>query len=175
MIMEPVIAGSFYPSNPEALKSQIKSFISEVGYQKKYENPLGIISPHAGYVYSGKCAAYAFKAIEPKDFHLAVIIAPCHRYTGFEYSVGNFDAYRTPLGLAQIDNTEAENLLNDTKFQFLPQAYANENSLEVHIPFIQYIKPDARILPILIGDQCRENSRYLLLNKQGSLIRVLRG
>jgi len=159
--MESVLAGSFYPSDPNELKNQIVSYIAEVELDKNYENPLGIISPHAGYVYSGKCAAYGFKALKKKNFKLAVIIAPCHRYIGFEYSVGNFEAYRTPLGLAKIDEVEVSKLLSNEKFQFLPKAYQNENSLETQIPFIQLIKPDAQILPILIGNQCKDNSRYL--------------
>jgi MEMO1 family protein len=164
MIMDPVVAGSFYSSNPIVLRDQINNFLQNVKLEKAYENPLGIISPHAGYIYSGQCAAYGFKALKLKDFELAVIIAPCHRYVGFEYSIGDFEAYRTPLGLAEVDIVETEQLLQDKKFRFISQAFNSENSLETQIPFLQVIKPDARIIPILIGNQSSENSRYLAEN-----------
>ncbi|MFC1887961.1 AmmeMemoRadiSam system protein B [Candidatus Cloacimonadota bacterium] len=161
MIMESVLAGSFFSSDPVELKEQITSFLLDAGLDTNYNQPLGIISPHAGYIYSGKCAAYGYNAIKPKDFDLAVIIAPCHRFIGFEYSVGDFETYQTPLGSAKIDNLETTALLQNRKFQFIPQAYSNENSLETQIPFLQMIKPEAKLLPILIGNQCRNNSRHL--------------
>jgi MEMO1 family protein len=161
MIMESVLSGSFYTADPIVLKEQINNFMQQVSMGKKYMQPLGIISPHAGYIYSGQCAAYGFNAIRSKDFDLAVIIAPCHRYIGFEYSVGKFEAFRTPLGLINVDLEAADHLLKVDKFQFLPQAYSNENSLETQIPFLQVIKSKVKILPILIGNQSSDNSKYL--------------
>lgn len=161
MIMKPVLAGSFYTSDPVKLREQINTFLLNTDLERDYPEALGIISPHAGYIYSGQCAAYGYNALKLKDFELAVIIAPCHRYIGFEYSVGDFTAYRTPLGDAEVATDEVKNLLTESKFKYIQQAYDNENSLETQIPFLQVIKPDARILPILVGNQCRNNSRHL--------------
>lgn len=161
MIMEPVIAGAFYPGDPSILRTQIEKFFKKAVVENKYKNTLGIISPHAGYTYSGQCAAYGFNVLKQKDFDLAVIIAPSHRHIGFWWSVGNFEAYRTPLGLATVHTESAEQLLDKEGFVFLPEVYRSENSLEVQIPFVQVIKPEAEILPILIGNQSRENSSYL--------------
>ncbi len=161
MIMEPILAGSFYTADPEQLRDQINRFLLKADLDRDYQRSLGIISPHAGYIYSGQCAAYGFRALKMKDFQLAVIIAPCHRYIGFEYSVGDFNGYKTPLGQVEVAKEEVDKLLKDKKFQYIQQAYSNENSLETQIPFLQVIKPEAKILPILVGNQCRNNSRHL--------------
>jgi AmmeMemoRadiSam system protein B len=177
MIMKPNLAGSFYTSDPEKLREQINNFLLKTELEKDYTDSLGIISPHAGYIYSGQCAAYGYRALKIKDFELAVIMAPCHRYIGFEYSVGDFTAYRTPLGDANVAVDEVISLLSERKFQFIKKAYDNENSLETQIPFLQVVKPDARILPILVGNQCRNNSRHLaetlLKQFEGRLDRVV--
>ncbi len=164
MIKKPEIAGAFYPGNPTVLQNQINKFLRNAPVKKKYKEILGIISPHAGYTYSGQSAAFGFNAIKQKDFDLAVIIAPSHRFIGFEYSVGNWEAYETPLGQSIIHTELTEKLLEFDGFEFIPSAYDSENSLEVQIPFVQSIKPDAKIITIIIGNQSDENSSYLAQN-----------
>ncbi|MBN1948744.1 MAG: AmmeMemoRadiSam system protein B [Candidatus Cloacimonetes bacterium] len=161
MIMEPVVAGSFYSSNARKLRQEIEDFLQAVELPEKYSNCLGIISPHAGYIYSGQCAAHGFKALQQKAFEIAIIVAPCHRFAGFEFSVGSFQGYRTPLGIADTAEDQIEILLQKEGFDFIPQAYRSENSLEVQIPFLQVIKPEVKILPVLIGNQGKKNSQQL--------------
>lgn len=161
MIMEPVLAGSFYSSNAQHLRQEIDGYLQAVDLPEIYGNCLGIISPHAGYVYSGQCAAYGFKALQQKNFEIAIIVAPCHRYAGFEFSVGAFQGYRTPLGIADIATNQVEVLLQKDGFAFIPQAFSSENSLEVQIPFLQVIRPEVKILPVLIGNQGKKNSQQL--------------
>lgn len=161
MIRRPVVAGTFYPGIPETLKNQVLIFLHNAEVPDNYENALGIISPHAGYVYSGQCAACGFNALKQKKFDLAVIIAPSHRFGSFKYSVGKFKEYITPLGHVPVDMELVEELLKRDDFDFHPGAHNSEHSLEVQLPFLQMINPDAAILPILMGDQTSENSKIL--------------
>ncbi len=161
MKRKPIVAGSFYPGSSAILKNDIDHYFSNVPAMKRHDDILGITVPHAGYVYSGQCAAYGFKAIQQKDFEIAVIIAPSHRYGHFKFSVGNFESYLTPLGEAEVDQQFVDKLLTYDDFQFYPTAHHSEHSLEVQLPFLQIIKPSAQIVPILFGNQSFENSKRL--------------
>lgn len=161
MIRNPVVAGGFYPGSQKVLEEQVKAFLENVEMEKKFDDILGIISPHAGYVYSGQCAAYGFKALQQKDFETAVIIAPSHRFGNFTYSVGDFDAYVTPLGRINVNKQLTQRLLKFDEFDFFQHAHNSEHSLEVQLPFLQIINQKAQIVPVLIGNQSVENSRNL--------------
>ncbi len=161
-VCKSVVAGTFYPADPQELSKLISLYLSEVDLKlPEFNDILGVIAPHAGYIYSGACAAYSYKAISNKDFKLAVIIAPSHQYGDFYYSVGDYDACATPLGEVEVDRELTSKLLNDSKFVFFPYAHSREHSLEVQLPFLQTIKPDIKILPIIIGYQYAQSSLYL--------------
>ena len=78
-IRKPVIAGSWYPGNPEALKQEIESFLEQAAITEIPRKPVAIISPHAGYLYSGQVAAHAYKAIAGHEYSAVVVISPSHR------------------------------------------------------------------------------------------------
>ena len=161
MIRNPVVAGGFYPGAQKVLEEQVKAFIENVKMKEKFKDILGIISPHAGYVYSGQCAAYGFKALQQKDFETAVIIAPSHRFGNFKYSAGDYEEYITPLGKIKVNKKLTKQLLEYDEFDFFPLAHNSEHSLEVQLPFLQIINQKAQIVPILLGNQNVENSRNL--------------
>ena len=155
-------AGSFYPSDSGELLQQVNRFLDKTRVEFSRESSiLGVVVPHAGYVYSGECAAYAYNVLKERDFDLAVLIGPSHRSNDFYFSVGDFERYDTPLGGVNVDRVYTKELLEDSKFDFSPNAHLNEHSLEVQIPFLQVIKPKAKILPILIGRQGNSSSEYL--------------
>ncbi len=160
-IRKAVVAGAFYPGEAGMLRKQVENYLSRVQIKYNYKNALGIISPHAGYVYSGQCAAYGFKAIARKDFDLAVIIAPSHRVGGYRFSVGDYDDYETPLGIISVHEEYVREILDFPDFEFRPAAHISEHSLEVQLPFLQVIKPDAKIVPVILGNQNGENSLIL--------------
>ncbi|HCX73967.1 MAG TPA: AmmeMemoRadiSam system protein B [Candidatus Cloacimonas sp.] len=160
-IKQSELAGSFYTANPQKLQNQIADYLQDAKLEKSYQHPLGIISPHAGYPYSGKCAAHGFQAAMNKNKKTVVIVAASHQYNHFEYSVGDYDYYQTPLGKAKINTEIVQKLLDFPHFEFEENAFYNENSLEIQIPFIQHLNPDAEIVPILIGRQNNENSSNL--------------
>ncbi|MBW6516326.1 MAG: AmmeMemoRadiSam system protein B [Candidatus Cloacimonetes bacterium] len=162
-ICKPVVAGSFYSSNPDILKKEIQGYIDNItdSMPDNLVDILGVISPHAGYIYSGQCAAYSYKALKSKDFNTAVIIAPSHQSGDFYYSVGDYDSCETPLGEVEVDRDLVKKMLSDSKFVFYHYAHSREHSLEVQLPFLQIINPQAKILPILIGYQYDQSSLYL--------------
>jgi AmmeMemoRadiSam system protein B len=159
---EPNVAGTFYPDKPVELERLILSFLNNtVADFSDVEDILGVIAPHAGYVYSGQCAAYSYAALNEKEFDLAVLIAPSHKFADFYYSVGDYGFYDTPLGSLQVDRELVKSLLEDDKFVFYPYAHSMEHSIEVQIPFLQIIRPEVSILPILVGRQFESGSEYL--------------
>lgn len=161
LIRKSVVAGSFYDSNASALNKQIETFFKKAIIKKKYSNIMGIISPHAGYFYSGQCAAYSYKALSQKNFDTAVIIAPSHRASGFKFSIGNYDYYETPFGKIPVNKYYTDLLLSFPDFIFYPDAHKYEHSLEVQLPFLHTINPNVSIVPIIFGEQNLENALFL--------------
>lgn len=138
------VAGAFYPAGAYELLQMLDLFFQEnkASAIKSY----GIVSPHAGYVYSGKTAACAFSTI-PEDFDGTIlVIGPSHR--GYETCI-SVDQWETPLGVLSSD-TE---LLNALHIPSNAPAHRSEHSLEVQMPFIQYRSPNALVAPVMMGNQ----------------------
>ncbi|MFO8144642.1 MAG: AmmeMemoRadiSam system protein B [Candidatus Syntrophosphaera sp.] len=152
MIRKTMHAGSFYPRFGEQISAQILKWTKGAGHAPADESCLGLIVPHAGYVYSGECAALGFHFISKEDFDSFVILHPSHHGMHFDYSVSSFEEYESPLGNLKLDadlyealgqatgNTKGERNLHET-----------EHSMEVQLPFIKYFFPEASICPIMIG------------------------
>ena len=142
----PAVAGSFYPANKDRLISMIASFMESVPRQKA----IGIVSPHAGYVYSGAVAGALFSCIEVPDS--ALIIAPNHRGAGPAFSLFPEGSWLTPLGEVPIDEELNQALLSKcTLLEEDVQAHLYEHSAEVQVPFLQYLKPDIKLSAIVIA------------------------
>ncbi|MDD3049808.1 MAG: AmmeMemoRadiSam system protein B [Candidatus Cloacimonetes bacterium] len=161
-IRQSCVAGSFYTADSTSLRKQIEDFMTEIPESKyKPDDILGIIVPHAGYIYSGKTAAYGYKTISKKDFNTAVILAPSHRVGGFMFSVGNYSFYETPLGQVKVNKDIVSEIQQIYKLPFYKNVHNSEHSLEVQLPFLQVIKPECSIIPIVYGQQDLENSFFL--------------
>lgn len=161
-IRKPVVAGSFYPGNAGQLKDLISGYLSVAGKSREQvdtRNITGIISPHAGYIYSGPVAAYGFNYLAGCELNNFVVIAPSHRGRFNGASVIPEGIYRTPLGDVGIDAVSGRELEKKENFAFIKEAHEYEHSLEVQIPFLQIVKPEAKIVPVIIGtvdlDLCR--------------------
>ncbi len=153
MIRKPVVAGSFYTSNPVELKNQIKKFLLNVE-KKDFKSIKALISPHAGYFYSGQIAAFAYKQIENRHYDYVVVFAPCHRGMFDGVSIFNGEGYETPLGTVPIAIDEVENLMESSRLiNFVPDAHLQEHSLEVQVPFLQTVIKDFKLIPVLVGTQ----------------------
>ena len=137
------VAGMFYPRDPSHLEQLLEKFFSGAG---STGNSLGIVSPHAGYIYSGQVAACAFATI-PADFSgTFVLVGPSHR--GY-MTCGSTIPWETPLGVVDTD-TELTAALDIEIDEF---SHRDEHSLEVQVPFIKYRFPRARIAPVMMGSQ----------------------
>mgnify|MGYP001184537808 CR=1 FL=1 len=155
-VREPSVAGMFYPSSPSKLKEEIQIFLETSKPSENIENIIGIISPHAGYIYSGKTAAYAYNAVKNKNYKTVIIISPSHREYFAGISIYNGDAYKTPLGEVEIDKTVSSVLISSSKIIFEGiQGHRSEHAVEVQIPFLQMVLDDFKIVPIVMGDQNR--------------------
>lgn len=153
-VREPAVAGTFYPSSPIQLKNELQLLLDVNKPDESYNNVFGIVSPHAGYIYSGRTAAFAYNAVKEKKIDTVVIISPSHREYFPGISIYNGDAYRTPLGDLPIDKKMCAELSRDSKFIFESvQGHRNEHALEVQLPFLQMIYSGFKIVPIVMGDQ----------------------
>ncbi len=151
-VREPAKAGAFYPDDPEKLSNAIDSFIKDAmpPFKKK---PLATISPHAGYIYSGQIAADAFKQAAGYDYDIIAVLGTNHTTPGFnKVSIYSGKGYKTPIGTARIDEKLSAKLLSiDKDFIFRKEVHNDEHSVEVQIPFIQKLFPDAKIITAVIG------------------------
>ncbi len=146
MIRKPVVAGQFYPDDVNELKKQLESFIDA---EAKKSNALGIVSPHAGYMYSGRVAGSAFSQVNVPD--TVIILAPNHTGYGTPYSIWPDGTWQTPLGNVTVDN-ELVNLLT-SECNLLSkdyEAHQFEHSAEVIIPFLQHLNPKIKIAVIVV-------------------------
>jgi hypothetical protein len=141
-------AGQFYPGRKEALQAEIKKYDAGVAAQDK-KKCLGIMVPHAGYMYSGHVAGAAYSRIEVPE--RVVILAPKHRMPGADIALSPDDEWQTPLGVIKVcADLNAEILRHCPMAKLDTIAHAQEHSAEVHVPFIQYYNPNACITPIVL-------------------------
>lgn len=161
-VRQPAVAGSFYPGSETVLKKDVSSMLSAAkpaGIQGKV---MGLISPHAGYVYSGQVAAYAYRTVSGRRFDAVIIVAPSHRVAFRGNSIYREGRYATPLGEVETAADVAEAIAKaDPLTTARSDAHAQEHSLEVQVPFLQMTVPDLKIVPIVMGDQSLEAARSL--------------
>lgn len=152
-IRRPAVAGSFYPSDPEKLKRAISSYLSEAEKDRvELKGRIyGIVSPHAGYIYSGPVAAYGFSHLKNSDMEGFVIIAPSHRGRFNGASVIPEGLFSTPLGDVSIDEEIGKSLVQSEYFGYIREIDEPEHSHEVQIPFLQSVKSPVKIVPVVIG------------------------
>ncbi|MHC2995394.1 MAG: AmmeMemoRadiSam system protein B [Candidatus Atribacteria bacterium] len=163
-LRKPAVAGSFYAGDSKSLNIQIeKCFLHKIGPGKIPSAVLagerkivGLISPHAGYMYSGPIAAHGFYkiALDGKPDTI-IILGPNHRGFGADVSIMINGKWETPLGELEIDKDIAENILNNSKIIKVDnKAHQSEHSIEVQLPFIQYIfGKNVKIIPICMTRQ----------------------
>ena len=168
---KPEFAGQWYPDNKQKLYAMLDNFFQKVDLPDNIRGitPFGLISPHAGFIYSGQVAAYAYSTIQGKQYDLVILLGCSHHYLNNTVSIYDGDYYKTPLGKVPIARDIVKQILDaDKNFLFQEGAHSIEHSLEAQIPFLQYALSkesahdgnDFSIVPILI--MTRDTS---LLNK----------
>ncbi len=147
MIRHPVVAGQFYPSSASQLTAMIEGFVDEKAVK---EDVIGLVSPHAWYVYSGPVAGAVISKIKFKDTF--IIMGPNHTGSGKPLSIMTQGTWKTPLGEVEIDSELGKRILAiSSHLEEDSAAHSYEHSIEVQLPFLQYFKKDIKIVPIILA------------------------
>lgn len=170
------IAGQWYPADPARLAASIDSYLEACSPVHLSGEVVAVMAPHAGHIYSGQVAAYAFKSLSGLPVDLAAIVAPMHHPYREPLLTTAHTAYRTPLGDAFVDQqalSELDAALNDQLgFGLTPVTQDPEHSLEIEIPFLQRVLPPGfKLLPVMVRDQRANVARSLGV----ALAQVVRG
>jgi len=145
------LKGSWYPAGREALERQVDGFLKRVPQRVEGERIVGMISPHAGYVYSGEAAAWGYKNLLGLAFCRVIIVAPSH-YVSFEgISTPRVEFYETPLGKVRVDKKSCEYLLKRPLFRSIRKAHLREHAVEIQLPFLQRTLEDFTLIPLVVG------------------------
>ena len=169
-VRRPVVAGAFYPADPTRLRRSIEeSFTHRLGPGKLPGEPSGertiisVVCPHAGYMYSGPVAAHSYLQLSNDGKpDTVVILGPNHTGLGGPVSLGGSDSWETPLGRVEIDKDLISAILGSSDFIDVDEmAHIREHSIEVQLPFLQYIYGEFKLVPICMGLQDLETSRRL--------------
>lgn len=153
-VRAPQVAGYFYPADPDKLKKDLSVMLSTARFSKSFKKICGIVSPHAGYIYSGKTAAYVYNLLREKYYKTIIIISPSHAEYFSGISVYKGDGYETPLGIVEVDEEKVEKIVAGSQIIFRGiEGHRREHGLEVQIPFLQSVLKDFKIIPVVMGDQ----------------------
>ena len=173
------VAGLFYPEDANKLKQQVNYFLQQTKNQieksPKKQQSIAIIVPHAGYIYSGLTAAYAYQEIIPyaDSIKRVILLGPSHRVAFNGMAVPDVESFSTPLGEISLDKIEIQSLITEHQLLISNPAHEQEHSLEVQLPFLQTILNNFQLIPIVVGQSnSREISELLFqyFNKPGNLI-----
>ncbi len=150
------VSGSFYPSEPQQLQQMIDDYLEHQDSsftQSGQANRLkALIVPHAGYIYSGRVAASAYRLLQQrKDIQRIVLLGPNHRVPLHGMALPSNDFFSTPLGDIAIDTDSVKQLSLSLSYQILDAAHQLEHCLEVQLPFLQTVLKDFLLLPIVVG------------------------
>lgn len=156
-------AGSWYSNDPVSLKKELQSYLSKANKQPNLENLKGLISPHAGYAYSGPTAAWSYINIDPQKFKRVVLLGPSHHIYLSGCGLTKCESFETPLGNISIDKESINNLAKIKWFTMLDvDDDENEHSLEMQLPYLRLMfgEKDFKLLPIMVGQTNLEYDRY---------------
>jgi AmmeMemoRadiSam system protein B len=176
MIRRPIVSGLFYPFGKENLKKSLNKLFD--GVEKN--SFLCVISPHAGYQYSGKTAAFAINSL--KSAKTFIILGPNHNVLGKPFAIMSNGQWETPLGLIDIDKELAKKICECEVVEEDHLAHIQEHSIEVQIPFLQHLFTDFKFVPISITNlsysqsflkQCEKLGKHIAKIIKGKEVRII--
>jgi AmmeMemoRadiSam system protein B len=152
------IVGQWYPGDPQRLAKSVDSYIEGASPVEVEGEVIAVIAPHAGHVYSGPVAGYAFAALKDMSPELVVVASPMHHYYSQPLLTSAHNAYQTPLGTIRIDRETMQALNQQIQtelgFGITSVPHDPEHSLEIELPFLQRaLNGDFRLIPIMVRDQ----------------------
>jgi len=147
------VAGQFYPGDPAQLRMFIEQALAgaKAHLTEPEATPKAVIVPHAGYVYSGPTAAYAYALLQAKAIRRVVLIGPSHRVPFYGLALPEEEIFRTPLGDIDLDSDAIDAIRSLPHVGLYSAGHAWEHSLEVQLPFLQVVLDDFTLLPLCVG------------------------
>jgi AmmeMemoRadiSam system protein B/AmmeMemoRadiSam system protein A len=163
IVRKPAVAGQFYPGNPETLRKDIEHYLENASTEPVEGTVVALVSPHAGYIYSGQVAAHGYRLVTGHAYETVVVISPSH-VDYFDYnSVFAGKSYLTPLGEIPVDHeivrlitAEGGPVRAETRGHLFGAFQRGEHALEVQLPFLQVALGDFELVPIVMGTQSGE-------------------
>ena len=147
MLREPAVAGTFYPANPARLRQEVENYLRP---EERKVEAIGLVSPHAGYMYSGHVAGAVLSRIEIPD--KVIVLCPNHTGNGAYAAINQYGSWLTPLGEVPIDAHLARRLVELVPWlQEDSAAHRREHALEVQLPFLQIAHPGFSFVPLCLS------------------------
>jgi len=143
------IAGTWYPGSPDELKEEVDGLLAQAEYFSTDDALVALISPHAGYPYSGPTAAYAYRQLTGRHYDSVVLLGPSHYDDYGAYALSSKKYYATPLGLVELDQEFIGALAPKIPLRRVTQD--REHSLEIQLPFLQRTLGDFKLVPIMMS------------------------
>ena len=152
---KPIVDGIFYPAQKEVLEAKVEELLAGApDPSADVQPPKAIVVPHAGYNYTGALAAAGFKSAAERSIRTVVLLAPVTRDAQDGLFLCGFEAFQTPLGDVPVDKEKVAALLNHKgRFAINQFPFLEEHSIEVQLPFVQHLWPEAQIVPVHMGRQ----------------------
>jgi len=155
-------AGSWYPAEPDELRRFVTGAMANARLPELPGAVVGLLVPHAGYVFSGSVAAYSYRAIQGEKISQVVLLGCPHRVRVIGATLPEADAFATPLGVVKVNASARKKLKALCRFiEISDQPHNPEHSLELQLPFLQVALQDFQILPVLVGNLSEEQSAEL--------------
>lgn len=173
------VQGSFYPKVCSDIKATFENFTQELKttpLSKELQGiiPKAVIVPHAGYIYSGFTANYAYSFLKYSKAKRIIVIGPSHYHSFQGISGSYYEKFETPCGNIEIDSPYLFALAKQFNIAFEPKAHAKEHSTEVQMPFIQYYLPNTKVIELIYGDISVEKLLNIILallqNSENALV-----
>ena len=170
------IAGAWYPSNPDVLRSEIDGYLNSARIKSLPGEVIGLIAPHAGYFYSGATAGYAYRCVRGMSFDTCAVFSPLHDYMPNDFLTTAHEAYATPLGQIPVEHSLvdacAHSIESSIGITLHHISNDREHSLEIQLPFLQQaLSTPFSLLPIMV----RTHDPVLLEATARACAEVLRG
>ena len=148
------IAGTWYEGHPKSLARSVDEYLNNAKLPALNGDVVGVIAPHAGHIYSGPVAGYAFAALRGLSPKLVAVISPFHNLARYPLITTAHDAYSTPLGSIEVDKSALAELSSQLDIPITPVFADKEHSLEIELPFLQRaLTGDFKLLPIMVRAQ----------------------
>ena len=174
------VQGLFYPKECAKVKTYIREFnhtfdTMNIPHKIKSIIPRAIIVPHAGYIYSGFTANFAYRFLKQAKIKRIIVIGPSHHHSFKGISGSYYETYETPCDQLEIDSAYLFALAKQFDISFEPKAHEKEHSTEVQLPFIQHYFPKTKVIELIYGDVSAKilaNLITALLNNQDNAVVV---